>query len=113
MLATGYECFESIWFQVTPTYKQTLHLSWGVCFSGFRKTVMSWKSRQLDTLVQRVQVIKLFATSKIWYMASALPLPATFLKKFESLMGTFLWTGKLERLQLDEVKNPLFAGGLG
>ena len=100
-------------FQVTPTYKQTLHLSWGVCFSGFRKTVMSWKSRQLDTLVQRVQVIKLFATSKIWYMASALPLPATFLKKFESLMGTFLWTGKLERLQLDEVKNPLFAGGLG
>ena len=27
-------------------------------------------------------------------------------------MKTFLWTGKLERLQLDEVKNPPFAGGL-
>ena len=99
-------------FQVTPSYRQTLQLSWDACFSGFRKTVMSWKSRQLNSLFQRVQVLKLFATSKIWYKASALPLPSNYLKKFESLMGSFLWIGRLERLQLDEVKNSLFAGGL-
>ena len=28
-------------------------------------------------------------------------------------MGRFLWAGKLERLQIDEVKNPLAQGGLG
>ena len=28
-------------------------------------------------------------------------------------MGSFLWVGKLERLQVDELKNPLSAGGLG
>ena len=100
-------------FQITPNYKQTLKLCWESCFSGFRKTVMSWSSRQLNTLLQRVEVLRVFATSKLWYMASALPLPSKFSKKFEALMGSFLWMGKLERLQLDEIKNPRLAGGLG
>ena len=100
-------------FQITPSYKLTLRLSWEACLAGFRKTIMSWKARQLNTLVQRVEVLKVFACSKIWYKASALPLPPSFAKKFESLMGTFLWFGRLERLQMDEVKNPLLAGGLG
>ena len=100
-------------FQITPVYKQTLQLSWDACLVGFRKTIMSWKARQLNTLSQRVEVLKVFATSKIWYKASALPLPAKFAKKFESLLGSFLWLGRLERLQIDEVKNPLCAGGLG
>ena len=99
-------------FQVTPVYKQTLERSWEKCFSGFNKTIISWSSRQLNTMVQRVEVLRLFATSKLWYTASALPLPNKYLKKFESLMGKFLWAGKLERLQIDEVKNPRWAGGL-
>ena len=100
-------------FQVTPSYKLSLQMSWDACLAGFRKTIMSWKSRQLNTLIQRVEVLRIFATSKIWYKASALPLPRKFVKSFESLMGSFLWLGKLERLQMDEVKNPLCAGGLG
>ena len=99
--------------QITPSYRQTLTLSWNSCFSGFRKTILSWQARQLNTLIQRVQVLKVFATSKLWYKASVLPLPSKFAKKFESLMGVFLWVGKLERLQIDEVKNPCYAGGLG
>ena len=101
-------------FQVTPNYKQSLQMSWDACLVGFRKTIiMSWKSRQLNTLSQRVEVLTVLATSKLWYKASALPLPRKFVKSLESLMGSFLWFGKLERLQLDEVKNPLCAGGLG
>ena len=69
-------------------------------------------SRQLVTLVQRVEVVRLFATSKLWYKASALPLPLKFAKKFESAMFRFLWIGKLEKLKLDEVKNPVLLGGL-
>ena len=99
-------------FQVTPDYKKTLESSWEICFSGFNKTIMSWSSRQLNTMVQRVEVLRSFATSKLWYKASALPLPVKFLKKFESLMGRFLWAGKLEKLQLDEVKNLRSDGGL-
>ena len=100
-------------FQVTPVYKQTIKQSWETCYSGFNSTIMSWSSRQLNTMIQRVEVLRLFATSKLWYKASALPLPSSFSKKFESLMGRFLWAGKLERLQIDELKNSRSSGGLG
>ena len=106
-------CLKIFGFHISPTYKQTLELSWDACLTGFRKTIMSWKSRQLSTLLQRVEVLKIFATSKIWYKASALPLPVKFAKKFEAMMGTFLWLGRLERLQLDEIKHPCSSGGLG
>ena len=100
-------------FQITPVFRQTLELSWDTCYAGFQRTVMSWSSRQLNTMVQRVEVLRLFATSKLWYKASALPLPTKFCKKFESLMGRFLWVGKLERLKIDEIKNLCSQGGLG
>ena len=74
---------------------------------------MTWSSRQLNTMVQRVDVLLLFATSKLWYKASALPLPTKFLRKFKSLMGRFLCAGKLERLKIDELNNPKSAGGSG
>ena len=28
-------------FQVTPSYKQSLQMSWDACLAGFRKTIMS------------------------------------------------------------------------
>ena len=99
-------------FQIRPCYKRTLENCWTVCYSGFNKVLMSWSSRQLDTLVMRVEVLRIFATSKLWYKASALPLPTQFAKKFESAMFRFLWIGKLEKLKLDEVKNSILSGGL-
>ena len=62
--------------------------------------------------LQRVEVMRLFGTSKLWYNASAIPLPSNFAKKFESAIFRFLWIGKLEKLKLDEVKNPTLSGGL-
>ena len=94
-------------FQICPTFKITLDRCWEECFTGFNNVLMSWSSRQLKTLVQGVEVLRLFATSKLWYKASALPLSTKFAKKFESAMFRFLWIGKL-----DEIKNPVLAGGL-
>jgi hypothetical protein len=51
-------------FQITPSYKSTLDRSWNECFTGFHKTFMFWSSRQLETLVQRVEVLRIFGTSK-------------------------------------------------
>ena len=99
-------------FQICQTYKKTLERCWTECYMGFNRVLMSWSSRQLDTLVQRVEVIRLFATSKLWYKASALPLPLKYAKKFESAIFRFLWIGKLEKLKLDEVKNTALSGGL-
>jgi hypothetical protein len=92
-------------FQVCPIYKQTLQMSVDSCFKCLRKTVMSWNARQLNTLVERVEVLRIFATSKLRYKASAIPLPTKFAERFESLMGSFVWLGKLERLKIDEIMN--------
>ena len=62
-------------FQFKQTYKGTIERCWTECYSGFHKVLMSLSSSLLDTLVQRVEVIRLFAASKLWYKASALPLP--------------------------------------
>ena len=84
-------------FQFKQTYKGTIERCWTECYSGFHKVLMSWSPRQLDTLVLRVEVIRLFATSKLCYKASALPLPPKYAKKFESAIFRFLWSGKLEK----------------
>ena len=99
-------------FHISASYKKTVEKCWTECYSSFNKVLMSWSSRQLETLVQRVEVLRVFATSKIWYKASALPLPMKFAKQFESAMFRFLWIGKLEKLKLDEIKNPVSSGGL-
>ena len=65
-------------FQICPTFKITLDRCWEECFTGFNNVLMSWSSRQIETLVHRVEVLRLFATSKLWYKASALPLSTKF-----------------------------------
>ena len=53
-----------------------------------------------------------FARSKLWYKASALPIPTKFVKKFEAALVKFFRIGKLEKFKIDEIKNPVLSGGL-
>ena len=39
-------------------------------------------------------------------------LPVMFANKIEALIRSFIWTGKLEKLALDEIKNTREEGGL-
>ena len=50
---------------------------------------------------------------KLWYVSQVLPLPPKFADKLEALVRSFIWTGKLEKLALDEIKNSREEGGLG
>merc|ERR1711872_1149034 len=70
--------------------------------------------RVLDTLQQRVDVIRMFGLSRVYYVASILPVSSNIVKKFESLMGKFIWSksGKILRIALDEIKNKKLDGGL-
>ena len=56
--------------------------------------------------------MQIFGTSNLWYICQVLPLPAKFAKKFESLLRSFIWRGKLEKLALDEIKNTREKGGI-
>ena len=91
-----------------------LSLNWEHRFKKFSDVIYSWRHRVLDSIFQRVQVIQLFALSRVYYVAAVLPLGKTWIKKFEQLMGKFIWnfTGKILRVSMDDIKNPRLAGGL-
>ena len=91
-----------------------LRLNWDFRFKKFSNTILSWSPRVLDTLQQRVDVIRIFGLSRVYYVASILPVTPNIVKKFESLMGKFIWnkSGRILRIALDEIKNKKLDGGL-
>ena len=108
-------------FIISPVFSLTVQLSWDHVLSGMERTLRSWRTRRLETLQQRVQVLEVFVLSKAWYIAHLLPLatsasnpvlvaPATRLRR---LVADFLWAGRFRRLAFDECHTKRSAGGLG
>ena len=97
------------------SYRSMVKRNWDFRFQKFQDVVLSWSPRILDTLAQRVEVLKVFALARVYYVASILPIRLGMVKQFEKLMGKFLWnlSGKVLRVAMDEVVNPVEAGGLG
>ena len=87
------------------TYQQTLKQTWERVVKGFQKVLFSWQSRQLETLGQRVDVSRIFALSKLYYVAQVLPLSTKHRKQIESSLSKFIFRGRHERLWLDELEN--------
>ena len=87
----------------------TLMKNW----ESYEKVLFSWQSRLLDTLSQRVEVAKVFALSKLFYVAQVLPLPDKHRRRVESSLSKFIFTGRHERLRLSELENSPRQGGLG
>ena len=56
----------------------------------------------------------MFGLSRVYYVAAVLPMKPAVVKKFESLMGKYLWnfSGKILRVAIDEMKNRKMEGGL-
>ena len=75
---------------LTPHYKTTLHRTWEEVIKGFRKTISSWKERDLGSIFLRVEAVNMFPLSKLWYVSQVLPLPSSFAKKFNSLLSSFI-----------------------
>ena len=98
---------------IHPTYSEILEENWKSLLEKFRLTLYSWSLRSLESFQQRVDVVQIFGTSKLWYMCQVLPLPSKYASKFESILKKFIWTGKLEKLAMDETKNERSEGGLG
>ena len=84
-----------------------LELNWTYRFRKFSNILYSWSNRVIDTLQQRVEVIRIFALSRVYYVAAVLPMKPAVVKKIESLMGKYIWnfTGKMLRVAIDEMKN--------
>ena len=75
---------------ICDSYEELLELNWNHRYQKFSNTIHSWSNRVLDTLQQRVEVIRLFGLSRVYYVASVLPMKPGVIKQFEKLMGKYL-----------------------
>ena len=100
-------------FIICPTYQETVKNTWEKVIIGFEKVLYSWSSRTLNTLCQRVEVAKMFALSKLYYVAQVLPLPVKYRKRVEKNLSQFIFKGRHERMKLSEIENSPDQGGLG
>ena len=97
---------------IYPTFEEILKKNWEFLIAKLKNTIQSWSLRSLDSFQQKVDVLQIFGTSKLWYVCQVLPLSPIYAKQLETIVRKFLWRGKLEKLALDEVKNTREEGGL-
>ena len=93
--------------------KSMIKRNWEVRSRKLQQSLFSWSSRYLDSIYQRVEVVNTFALSRIFYVASILPIPKNMIQSIEKSVGNFIWTGKFFRVALHELKLPKLSGGLG
>ena len=56
----------------------------------------------------------MFALSRIYYVASILPIRQGVMRKMETLIGNFIWAGHgIMRISINDIKNSKSCGGLG
>ena len=90
---------------MAPTYRETIRVNWEKVEEKLRNCIMSWRNRILPQL-------ETYALSKVWYLASILPLPRSSITRIQALMGSFLWKGHLERVSLEQLKWSKDKGGI-
>ena len=96
-----------------PKYEDILEDNWRLVGEGFGKCLNAWKTRALDSIFQRVEVLRIFAMPKLWYIALLLPLPGKIAARFEQQVRNFIWKGRLEKPAYSELCNSVEEGGLG
>ena len=102
-----------IW--VKNSYQEMSARNWAYRLDKLKKSVISWSTRTFDTVLHRIEVLKCFGLSRVYYVASVLPMKARWMKSFNQVMGDFLWrkSGKVLKLPMDEIVNSFGRGGLG
>ena len=75
--------------KVSANYKEIVKLNWEFRLTKLIQTINSWAPRILETLVQRVEILRTFALSRIWYVAAVIPMETKWVKKFEAEVGNW------------------------
>ena len=99
---------------ISDNYSQILKLNWDHRLEKFKKAILSWTARTLTTMQQRIEIVKTFALSRAYYVASILPIGAGYVKNFETIIRKFIWKGPFSVLKVafNELKNKKLEGGL-
>ena len=63
------------------TFQSMSKQNWDRRFNKFNQSLISWSSRAFDSIFQRVDVINMFALTRIFYVAAVLPMTKPFINK--------------------------------
>ena len=80
------KCLKIFGITFFPDYDDTLEHNWLQVFEEVRSCILSWSTRILNSVYQRVHVLNTFVLPKLWYKAEALPLPEKWAKEFDKLV---------------------------
>lgn len=96
----------------TTRFADTVEKNWTSVLLKFQRALWMNNVRMLN-IIQKVILLNTYISSKMWYVASVLPLPNKFAGKFISRMGSFLWHGRNStRVPFETLILPKERGGL-
>lgn len=90
--------------------KQTMELTWVNILRNLKWRLWNCKSRGLN-LLQKITHINTFVLSKLWYVASTLPLPKKFEREILKELRHFLWIRCRQPIKLETLFLPKVRGG--
>ena len=75
---------------IRDSFPSMVKRNWDFRLGKFQNVVSSWVSKFLPYLRSRVEVLNVYALSRVYYVGSILPMSKTVAKKFEVIMGNFI-----------------------
>ena len=102
-------------FFFTNSLRGMIKKNWDYRLRNVQQSLISWSKRFLMSISQRVEVVNTYVLSRVFYIASVLPIPKIISQQIQRSIGKFLWScsGKLLRVSSDEIKLSKNRGGLG
>ena len=86
--------------------------NWRPRIDAVSKCLSSWRSRSFS-LSGKALVANALALSRVWYVASLVYMPSCVLRELNSLLFTFFWSGKKDKVSRKVVNQPKDRGGFG
>lgn len=86
--------------------------NWRPRLTAIENTLNAWRARHLSYR-GRALVINVLGLSRIWYLASVVPVPDWVVCELNSLVFKFFWKGKVDLVARSVVVQPCCAGGFG
>ena len=86
--------------------------NWKPRIEAVEKCLNSWRSRKLSYTGKSL-VLNALALSRVWYVASVIPLPPWALAQLNTLVFSFFWSGKRDLVSRNVLVHAHDEGGFG
>ena len=84
--------------------------NWQPHLDAVERCLNSWRARSLSFSGKAI-IINALALSRVWYVASLVPMPLRVLVELTSLVSNFFWLGKRDLVARGVLYHPLDHGG--